>query len=187
MPPNQPPPNPAAAQATAQAAALATDALARANAGLASLKVNAVGLGAALAGPLVMIARGASVTQAAFQGVKAAIVGNVLGPIGAVSGAALGLIGTIKVMTMAFGRAGVENRAALEKMEKGFQPLLKSSTAAKARVKELVDFSKNTPFRLESIEAANKSLQYLTRGALSTKEGMRLVGDAAAATGNDFA
>ena len=178
--------NPGAAGQAAQAARSAEAAFARANAGLASLKVNAVGLGAALAGPLVMIARGATVTQAAFQGVKAAIVGRVLGPIGMVSGAALGLIGTMKVLAMTFGRAGVEARAGLEKMEVGFRPLLKSSALAKQRVKELVDFSKNSPFRLDSVAAANKSLQYLTRGALSTKAGMRLVGDAAAASGSDF-
>lgn len=157
-----------------------------ANAGLATLRARALGLAGDLAGPMIMVARGASVSRAALEGIKGAIIGRVLGPIGIVSGAAIGLLGTIKALTNVFSRAGVEARASLERMEKGFQPLLKSAAAARTRVKDLVDFTKTSPFRLASVAAANKSLEYLTRGALSGREGMKLVGDAAAASGTDF-
>lgn len=111
---------------------------------------------------------------------------RVLGPVGAVSGAALGLIGVIKVLTRTFGCLGVEAQAPLERIEKQFLPLLRSVTAVKQRMRELQEFSAKSPFNFPSVAQGNKTLETLTRGMLSTKAGMKLVGDAAAVSGHDF-
>jgi hypothetical protein len=173
-----PNPNPQLAQANAQ--------IAQASSGLSKLKAQAVGMAGELVTPMMMLARGATVTQAAFEGVKASIVARVLGPVGAVSGAALGLIGVVKVLTRTFGRLGVEVQAPLERIEKQFLPLLRSVTAVKQRMRELQEFSAKSPFNFPSVAQGNKTLETLTRGMLSTKAGMKLVGDAAAVSGADF-
>ena len=46
---------------------------------------------------------------------------------------------------------------------------------------ELADFAAHTPFQLPGIAAASRTLESLTDGALSTGDGLRLVGDAASA------
>jgi len=51
---------------------------------------------------------------------------------------------------------------------------------------ELKDFSAKTPFELPGIVAAYRQLKNFTGEALSTQEGLTLVGDAAAATSSDF-
>ena len=173
-----PNPNPQLAQANAQ--------IAQASSGLSKLKAQAVGMAGDLVTPMMMLARGATVTQAAFEGVKASIVARVLGPVGAVSGAALGLVGVIKILTRTFGRLGVEAQSPLERIEKQFLPLLRSATAVKQRMKELQEFSGKSPFNFSSVAQGNKTLEALTRGMLSTKAGMKLVGDAAAVSGSDF-
>jgi hypothetical protein len=50
-------------------------------------------------------------------------------------------------------------------------------------MKELANFAASTPFELNGIANASKLLQAFTGSALSTGEGLRLVGDAAAAVG----
>lgn len=77
-------------------------------------------------------------------------------------------------------------QANIEKTEVAFQTLLGNATLARKRIQELTDFSARTPFQLEGVADANRLLQSLTGGALATSEGMRLVGDAAAAAGRDL-
>jgi len=74
----------------------------------------------------------------------------------------------------------------IEDLEVQFETLLGGVDEAKSRVKELSDFASKTPFQLEEVGKASKTLETLTKGALSTGEGLRLVGDASAIAGESF-
>lgn len=78
-------------------------------------------------------------------------------------------------------RASMSEAADRETMETAFIPILGSARAARERMAELADFAAHTPFQLPGIAAASKILESLTNGALSTGNGLRLVGDAASA------
>jgi hypothetical protein len=154
--------------------------------GLAKVKSDAIAVSARLAMPLLAISQGAKVSAVALGMVKGALIGKVLGPLALVSGAATGLMASLKVLVTVFGKLGLEGAAGLERLEKSFQPLLRSATLARQRVKELAAFSKVTPFKSESIMAANRSLELFTKGAYSGIRAMKLIGDVAAHTGNDI-
>lgn len=136
--------------------------------------------------PLAALAQGATAVQAAWLGVKNAIVGRVLGPLGLVSGAALGFLATLRLVSKELAATGVRGAASLERLENQFRPLLGGAARAKERIRELFQFAAKTPFRMEAIGRANRMLEVLTKGALSNREGMTLVGDAAAVAGTDF-
>jgi hypothetical protein len=70
-----------------------------------------------------------------------------------------------------------------EKVQTQFETLLGSAGAAQERFSELADFAATTPFELGGIAKASKILQSLTGELLSTGDGLRLVGDAAAIAG----
>ena len=76
--------------------------------------------------------------------------------------------------------------AQVETLETQFKTLLGSGDKAKERIKELSEFASKTPFKLEETAQASRVLQTLTKGALATGEGLRLVGDASATAGTDF-
>lgn len=67
-----------------------------------------------------------------------------------------------------------------------FEVLLGSADKAQKRVNDLVDFAANTPFTREEIFAASKQLQVFTGDALSTGNSLKLIGDVAAGTGQQF-
>lgn len=69
----------------------------------------------------------------------------------------------------------------VEQQEVAFRTLLGSVEAARSRIAELVQFAKDTPFELPQIVQASRVLQSLTGGALAAGEGLRIVGDTAAA------
>jgi hypothetical protein len=77
----------------------------------------------------------------------------------------------------------VKFNAELEQQGVAFKTLLGNAEAASRRMAELARFAAETPFELPEIVQASKVLQSLTNGALASGEGLRLVGDAAAATG----
>lgn len=87
-----------------------------------------------------------------------------------------GLQGALRGAAM----AGVDFRSKIEDLAVSFRTLLGSSDAANMRIAELAKFAAETPFELPGIGKANKVLETLTKGALSGKDGMKLVGDAAA-------
>lgn len=95
-------------------------------------------------------------------------------------------------ITEAVGKVGAMIKASLgpsEEMEKltvQFSVLLGSTSLAKDRMAELAKFAETTPFELNSVAKASKTLETLTKGALSTGPGLRLVGDAAAAADVPF-
>jgi len=70
----------------------------------------------------------------------------------------------------------------LETYKTQFSVLFKSLPKAEKRIKELIDFAATTPFQIKGVVAASKQLEVMTRGALSTGKGLRLVGDIAAGT-----
>lgn len=77
----------------------------------------------------------------------------------------------------------VKFNAELEQQGVAFKTLLGNAEAASRRMAELAKFAAQTPFELPEIVQASKVLQSLTNGALASGDGLRLVGDAAAATG----
>ena len=140
----------------------------------------------ALAEPALIFAATGSKAAAIWGGLKAVIIGNVLGPLSLVTGALIGITGAMKLF---LGRIelvgkGIDKLRSLEQIKTQFDPLLGGAALAQKRLEELYSFASSTPFQLEGIAEANRTLQVLTKGALATVEGMKLVGDAAAVTGN---
>ena len=101
-------------------------------------------------------------------------------------------IGTLAIarkawnVTTAFISRGIDFTATKEQSQVAFETLLGSADEAKERIDELIEFAAKTPFRLPGIIDANRQLQVLTDGTLAGADGLRLVGDAAAATGRDM-
>lgn len=73
-----------------------------------------------------------------------------------------------------------------QNIEAAFEVLLGSRQAAQQRVSELIEFAGQTPYTRDEIFQASRVLEVFTRGALSTGEGLKLVGDVAAGTQNDL-
>lgn len=80
-------------------------------------------------------------------------------------------------------RSIVGTNAGIEQQTTAFKTLLGSADAAEKRIRALSKMAADTPFELPEVIQASKVLQSLTDGALATGEGLRIVGDAAAATG----
>ena len=119
------------------------------------------------------------------------------GASSASKGATAGFGGLGKVLGVAAaGLAGVAAAAALvgkglanagikEQGEVQFKTLLGSADAAHARMKELADFANSTPFANDQVINMSKTLQAMTNGALASGDGLRMVGDTAAALSPD--
>jgi hypothetical protein len=115
---------------------------------------------------------------------KPASTGMVSG-FGAIGLAISGIKQSIDLVGQAI-KTALGPSAEMQKLQVQFGVLLGSTQAAKQRMQELVKFSDETPFELPEVTEASKVLETLTKGALSTGEGLRLVGDVAAATGQPF-
>jgi hypothetical protein len=100
--------------------------------------------------------------------------------------AALAGIGSLSYMFAQAVKEGVAFNATIEQQTIAFKTLLGSMDAAVERIKTLTRFAATTPFELREVVNANRVLQTLTGGALAGEDGLRLVGDAAAAAGRDF-
>ena len=111
-------------------------------------------------------------------------VGSMAAVGAAVAGAALAVKGLQAVWTEA--QAAVGEAANRETMQTAFVPLLGSAKAAKDRMAELADFAAHTPFQLPEVAAASRTLETLTDGALSTGQGLTMVGDVASGTNTPF-
>lgn len=106
-------------------------------------------------------------------------IGSVLGPMAALTAAAGGI-------AVAMGAVGFSMASSMENIEQQFTPLLGGAEQAKQRLDELSKFAANTPFQLTQVAKASKTLETLTKGTLSTGEGLVMVGDAAAVAGVGF-
>lgn len=101
-----------------------------------------------------------------------------------IGGVVAGVWGLHKAMT-ALVRVGSDASrvsATFEDIQVDLEVLLGSTEAAVKRIQELQKFSASTPFQMEEIARASKILQTLSGDALSTGEGLKLVGDVAAVT-----
>ena len=109
-------------------------------------------------------------------------IGAVASKIGASLAGIAGAVGGIVSLGAAIQQS-VKFNAELEQQAVAFKTLLGNAEAATRRMTDLSKFAAQTPFELPEIVQASKVLQSLTNGALASGEGLRLVGDAAAATG----
>ena len=123
---------------------------------------------------------GASNTLAKLAVPTAATAG-----IGVLGAAAIAAGVSILGVGAAFAKA-VSKASEMETLQTAFIPLLGSASAAKERIAELAKFAADTPFEMPEVATASRTLETLTRGALSTGEGLRLVGDVASGTGSSF-
>lgn len=73
-----------------------------------------------------------------------------------------------------------------QNIETAFEVLLGSAQAAKQRVDELTTFAGLTPYTRDEVYEASRVLQVFTGNALSTGDGLRMVGDIAAGTQQPF-
>lgn len=154
--------------------------------GLGRLKAGWADFAGDLLEPVAILAAGGSKVQAAWAGVTGMFQSKVLGPIGLAAGVSVGFLATTWKLVGAWKEMGMASAGGLEKLTLQFKPLLGNLAAAKERVRELVEFTNKTPWQLGEAAAANKTLESLTRGALASKDGMMLVGDAAAVAGAGF-
>lgn len=91
---------------------------------------------------------------------------------GVVAGAAAVIGGAMK---------GIGAAAEKEQFATQFETLLGSADAAQERIAELSKFANETPFSNNEVMQMSKMLQAMTGGALATGDGLKLVGDTAAA------
>ncbi|MEO5961576.1 MAG: hypothetical protein ABIR80_20890, partial [Opitutaceae bacterium] len=158
------------------------------NTGTGQLNGNLLAGAAALGGPAVQLAAGAKATDVAAQALKDTALTHLLGPTTLFATGMLGVLGTIKKIVAETGilNRGIKQIAATEQIQGKFETLLKSAALAKQRIQELYQFVANSPFKFDDVAEGNRVLQALTKGALAGAQGMKLVGDAAAATGQQF-
>ena len=118
-----------------------------------------------------------------MQGVQASLgqLTSALAPLAALTAGFVGLAGAGAALGKSIGQA-----AEMETLETSFVTLLGSVSAAKQRMQELNQFAASTPFDLPGVVRASRTLETLTSGALSTGDGLRLVGDVASGTGVPF-
>jgi len=74
-----------------------------------------------------------------------------------------------------------------ERMTVRFKALTGSLETAKAHMKDLQDLGRTPPFSLEEFASASQMMMKMTGGMAGFKKEMEIVGDIAAATGNDIA
>ena len=134
---------------------------------------------------------GADATQfeRTMRGVKSSI-GGVKSSILGVAGAAGALMAVNKAFDLIksaareafdFIKSSSEVAASVESIGVQFETLLGSAEAAERRMRELFDFAKTTPFEIKELAQTSSMLQGMTEGALAMGDGLRMVGDAAAA------
>lgn len=73
-----------------------------------------------------------------------------------------------------------------QNLESSFEVLLGSKRKAQKRIDDLTTFAGSTPFTRDEIYKASRTLQVFTGNALSTGKGLKMVGDVAAGTNNEF-
>lgn len=134
------------------------------------------------------LAQGATATQAATNALKGAVLDKLLGPTAVFAGGMVGVLRTMKAIVDQSGilERGLKRIADVQQIQGRFETLLKSVEKAKDRMEELYKFSNRAPFNFGDIAEANRLLQALTRGALANAKGMEMVGDVAAATGENI-
>ncbi|MCY7500690.1 transglycosylase SLT domain-containing protein [Bacillus pumilus] len=108
-----------------------------------------------------------------LRGIVTAVT-STLGLLGVGAGATGGIVVPLKMV------------ADRQNMTTAFETLLGSRGKADARLDELTAFAGQTPFTRDEIFESSRVLQVFTGNALSTTEGMKLVGDVAAGVQRPF-
>lgn len=141
-----------------------------------------------LAGPAADLARGASLMETASNALKGALLDKLLGPTALFAGSLVGVLRTVRAVVRESGilEKGMKRIATVQGLSGKFETLLRSATAAKAKIEELYRFTARSPFDFKDVAQAALELEKLTRGAFTGTRAMQLVGDAAAATGNSM-
>ena len=154
--------------------------------GMAKFAESIGGAGEAMLESFLVYKTTGSKIAAVFSAIAFGVQEKLIGRLTLVAGLAFGALKGIDKLAVAFRDMTIGAAAGMETLVTQFTPLLKSASAAKERMRELEDFAIGTPFDLEDLVAANKTLETLTRGALSGEKGMTMVGDAAAVSGVSF-
>ncbi|MCY8540129.1 transglycosylase SLT domain-containing protein [Bacillus haynesii] len=109
-------------------------------------------------------------------------------PLKAIASAATSTLGILGVGAGATGGIVVPLKMVADRqnMTTAFETLLGSRAKADQRLDELTTFAGQTPFTRDEIFESSRVLQVFTGNALSTAEGMKLVGDVAAGVQRPF-
>ncbi|WP_223837350.1 transglycosylase SLT domain-containing protein [Bacillus swezeyi] len=109
-------------------------------------------------------------------------------PLKAIASAATSTLGILGVGAGTTGGIVVPLKMVADRqnMTTAFETLLGSRQAANQRLDELTTFAGQTPFTRDEIFESSRVLQVFTGNALSTAEGMKLVGDVAAGVQRPF-
>lgn len=109
-------------------------------------------------------------------------------PLKAIASAATSTLGILGVGAGATGGVVVPLKMVADRqnMTTAFETLLGSQAKANQRLDELTTFAGQTPFTRDEIFESSRVLQVFTGNALSTAEGMKLVGDVAAGVQRPF-
>jgi hypothetical protein len=83
----------------------------------------------------------------------------------------------------AVGVGLIEQNALFETYTAQFRVLLGSTAEATARMEDLAEFARTTPFELPQVTEGARLLEVMAKGALSSTEALTMVGDAAAGAG----
>jgi hypothetical protein len=130
------------------------------------------------------VERGLARVQSAFKslgGVALKVGKSLLSPFAALTA----LLGTGALVSglMSFVKGSSAAASSVESLTTQFTTLLGSATAAKARMEEITKFAASTPFEIAELAATSKLLEVMGGKLISTGDGLRLVGDAAAMAG----
>jgi len=130
------------------------------------------------------VERGLARVQSSFKslgGVAMKVGKSLLSPFAALTA----LLGTGALVggLMSFIKGSSAAASSVESLTTQFKTLLGSATAAKARMEEITTFAASTPFEIEELAATSKLLEVMGGKLISTGDGLRLVGDAAAMAG----
>lgn len=107
-----------------------------------------------------------------------AAIGGLAAKLAALTAGFLGVRKAVGIV-----KESISQAAEFSDFEASFTTLLGSADKAKERMAELAKFGETTPFQLDEVVKANRTLETLTGGALSTKEGMQMLGDTSAVAG----
>lgn len=130
------------------------------------------------------VERGLTRVQSTFKslgGVAARAGKMLLSPFAALT-AMLGA-GALATGLLSFVKSSSAAAASVESLATQFTTLLGSATAAQERMEEITEFAAKTPFEIQELAATSKLLEVMGGKLISTGDGLRLVGDAAAMSG----
>jgi hypothetical protein len=130
------------------------------------------------------VEKGLSRVQSAFKslgGVASKAGKMLLSPFAALT-AMLGA-GALTAGLISFVKGSSAAASSVESLTTQFTTLLGSATAAQERMEEITKFAATTPFEISELAATSKLLEVMGGKLISTGDGLRLVGDAAAMAG----